>query len=169
MTPSQPHDAFVISRSFDAPRELVWRVYTEREHLARWFGPKGFTLTASDLDFRPGGAFHYALRAPDGHEMWGKWIFLDIVAPERLVVIVAFSDAAGGITRHPMNPDWPRQTRGTTTFSEHAGKTTVTVRWEAWEADATEQRVFDESHDSMRMGWGGTFEQLADYLATLRG
>lgn len=169
MSSAQPHDAFAISRTFDAPRELVWRVYTEREHLARWFGPKGFSMTAAQLDFRPGGVFHYALRAPDGHEMWGKWTFLDIVAPERLVVIVAFSDAHGGITRHPMNPDWPRQTRGTTTFSEHAGKTTVTVRWEAWESDATEQRVFDESHDSMRMGWGGTFEQLAAYLATLRG
>jgi uncharacterized protein YndB with AHSA1/START domain len=133
---AQRHDAtasseFVVTRTFDAPRELVWRVWTQREHLMRWFGPKGCTMPAATLDMRPGGTFHYAMRSADGSTMWGKWTFREIVAPEKLVVVVSFSDAEGGITRHPMSPTWPLETLGTTTFAEHDGKTTITVRWSA--------------------------------------
>jgi uncharacterized protein YndB with AHSA1/START domain len=161
-------DSFVISRTFDAPRSLVWEVYTDRDHLMQWFGPKGFPMTHADLDFRIGGVFHYCLRMPDGHEMWGKWTFREIVEPEKLSVIVAFSDAAGGITRHPMNPDWPRETLGVTTFDEHDDKTTVTVNWTVFNGTDAERELFAQSHDSMRMGWGGTFEQLEGYLAKMR-
>jgi len=59
----------VITRVFDAPRELVWKAWTERERLMQWFGPKGFTMSTAKLDFRPGGVFHYCLRSPDGHDM----------------------------------------------------------------------------------------------------
>jgi uncharacterized protein YndB with AHSA1/START domain len=161
---SPSRDEFVISRTFDAPRELVWKAHTEREHLMRWFGPKGFTMSVATLDLRPGGVFHYCMRSPDGQEMWGKWTFREIVAPEKLVVVVSFSDAAGGITRHPMSPTWPLETLGTTTFAEHDDKTTLSVRWSALNATEIERKTFAESHDNMRMGWGGTFDQLADYL-----
>lgn len=156
---------FVITRDFDAPREMVWRAWTEREQLMQWFRPKGSTIPHATLDLRPGGTFHYALRSPDGHEMWGKWTFREIVAPERLVVVTSFSDAQGGITRHPMGPNWPLETLSTTTFEEHDGKTTITLRWTPWNATASERQTFAETHDSMRKGWGGTFEQLAAYLA----
>ena len=108
--------AFVISRMFDAPRDLVWKAYTEADRLKKWWGPKGFTMLQCEIDLRPGGIFHYGMRAPDGSVMWGKWIFREIVVPKRLVVIVAFSDEAGGVTRHPFAPDWPLETLGTTTF-----------------------------------------------------
>ena len=87
---------FVISRTFDAPRELVWKAFTEREHLMQWFGPKGFKMLAGTVDLRPGGTFHYGMQAPDGKTMWGKWIFREIVPPERLVTVVSFSDEQGG-------------------------------------------------------------------------
>src|SRR5262249_52172295 len=100
---------FVITRRFNAPRRLVWDAFTKVEHLRNWWGPKGFSVVKASLDLKPGGVFHYGLRAPNGAEMWGKWVFREIVAPERLVIVASFSDAAGGLTRHPMAPDWPLQ------------------------------------------------------------
>jgi uncharacterized protein YndB with AHSA1/START domain len=162
---AEKNKPFVISRTVNAPRELVWKAYTEPEHLKRWFGPKGFTMPTCSMDLRPGGVFHYCMRSPDGHEMWGKWIFLEIVRPEKLVNTVSFSDAQGGVTRHPMAPTWPLETRGTATFTELDGKTTITLEWVAVNATEIEQKTFDESHASMTMGWSGTFEQLEAFLA----
>ncbi|HWA09585.1 MAG TPA: SRPBCC family protein [Opitutaceae bacterium] len=156
---------FVLTRTFDAPRELVWAAWTDPEHLKRWFGPKGFTLSTCVMELRPGGVFHYGMKSPDGHEMWGKWTFVEIVKPEKLVVIVAFSDAKRGVTRHPLATSWPLETLSTTTFTEHEGKTTLTLHWSAYNATEAERRTFDSSHESMTQGWGGTMEQLEAYLA----
>ena len=158
---------FLITRVFDAPRELVWRVWTEVEHLQRWFGPKGFTLPACSLDLRPGGVFHYGMKSPDGHEMWGKWIFREIVPPERLVVVASFSDAQGGVTRHPLNARWPLETLSTMTLTERDGKTTLTLRWAPHNAGDDERQVFGSNHASMVHGWTGTFEKLDAYLAQI--
>lgn len=155
---------FVISRIFDAPREKVWRAWTDREELMKWFGPKGSSIPHAKLDLRPGGVFHYAMRTQDGHTMWGKWIFREIVAPEKLVLISSFSDAQGGITRHPMSANWPLETLSTTTFEEQDGKTKLTIRWAPWNATDTEHKTFADAHNGMQQGWGGTFEQLAAYL-----
>jgi uncharacterized protein YndB with AHSA1/START domain len=67
-----PIAPFITSRTFDAPRELVWKAWTERERLMQWFGPKGFTISTAKLDFRPGGVFLYSMRTPDGKDMWGQ-------------------------------------------------------------------------------------------------
>ena len=96
---------FVISRVFDAPRDLVWRCFTEPEHMKQWWGPKGFTVLASKMDLRVGGTYHYGMKAPDGGTMWGKFVYREIVPQERLVFINSFSDEKGGITRHPGNAD----------------------------------------------------------------
>lgn len=151
---------FVLTRTFDAPRELVWKAWTDAEHLKRWFGPKGFTMPQCSLDLHVGGIFHYGLKSPDGHEMWGKWTFLEIVPPEKLVVIASFSDAKCGVTRHPMSDAWPLETLSTTMFAEHGGKTTLTLRWAAHNATEAERAMFDASHESMKQGWGETMEQL---------
>lgn len=158
---------FIISRTFAAPRDLVWRAWTDAEELKKWFGPQGCTLPHAHLDLRPGGIFHYAMRLPDGKEMWGKWLFREIVAPQKLVMISSFSDARGGITRHPLSDTWPLETLSTTTFDEQRGGTTVTVRWSPFDAAEQEIVTFDGAQESMRTGWGGTFEQLGNYLATL--
>ncbi|MEO6596291.1 MAG: SRPBCC family protein [Planctomycetota bacterium] len=161
---------FVMRRVVSAPRDLVFRVWTEREHLAKWFGPKGCTIPTCDLDLRPGGLFHYCMRFPDAPDMWGKWVFREIVPPERLVFVVSFSDAAKGTCRAPFDGDWPLEMLSTVTFDEHAGKgkgTVITLRWSAHQATAAEQRTFDEGHASMQQGWTGTFDQLAEYLAQL--
>jgi uncharacterized protein YndB with AHSA1/START domain len=155
---------FVTSRTFDAPRERVWKAWTEREQLMQWFGPKGFTMSAAKLDFRPGGSFHYCLRSADGKEMWGKFVYREIVAPERIVMVNSFSDKEGNLTRHPMSPTWPSEMLTTTTLTEEKGKTTVTIRWVPLHPTAEERKTFDTSHDGMRQGWSGSFDQLTEYL-----
>jgi len=156
---------FVISRVCDAPRETVWKAWTERDRLMEWFGPKGFKMTTANLDLRPGGIFHYCMRSPDGHEMWGKFVYREIVAPERIVLVNSFSDAAGGLARHPMSPAWPLEMLSTTTFTERAGKTTMTLRWSPLNATEEERKTFEAAHKGMVQGWTGTLDQLGEYLA----
>jgi uncharacterized protein YndB with AHSA1/START domain len=157
---------FVIARLLDAPRDKVWRAWTEVEHLRQWWGPKGFAVTHCTVDLRPGGLMHYCLRMPDGNEMWGKFVYREIVKPERLVWINSFSDKNGGTTVHPMSADWPREMLTKVTFEEQGRKTKVTVQWVPVDAStAIERKTFDEGRDSMQQGWTGTFEQLESYLS----
>jgi len=159
---------FIISRTFDAPRDLVWEAFTDPEHMKQWWGPKGFTVIASKMDLRPGGTYHYGMTAPDGSPMWGKFVYREITAPERLVFINSFSDEAGGVTRHPGAADWPLLMLSTFTFEElPGGKTKFTVQWTAYQAAEAELAVFnsDKSRASMTNGWTGTMDQLESYLA----
>ena len=159
--------AFTITRTFDAPREVVFKAWTETGHLTRWFGPVGFTTTARHNDVRPGGVFHYHMRAADGHEMWGKWVYREVTPPERLVFVQSFSDPAGGTARAPfpgIGPTWPLEVLSTVTFAEHGGRTTLTMRGVPINATAEERQTFLGMHGSMRQGWTGTLDQLAAYL-----
>ena len=160
---------FSISRELAAPRELVFKAWTERDRMAEWFGPKGVTMVTSSLDLRPGGIYHYCMRTPDGSEMWGKWVFREIVPPERLVFVSSFSDPEENVTRHPMAPDWPLEMITNVTFTENAGRTTVTVRWAPIKASQIEIDTFNAAHASMNGGWTGTFQQLEAYLAREQG
>jgi uncharacterized protein YndB with AHSA1/START domain len=160
---------FVVSRVFDAPRELVWECFTDPEHMKEWWGPKGFAVVAAKMDRRPGGTYHYGMRTPNGQVMWGKFVYREIDAPSRMVWVNSFSDEAGGTTRHPMSATWPLEMLTIVTFDEIAGgKTRLTIRWSPLNATAEEQQTFDAGHDSMRGGWGGTLDQLAAYLVTVK-
>ena len=156
---------FIISRVFKAPRSLVFKVWTQQDHLIKWFGPKGFEMKVGTLDLKPGGRFHYCLKTPQGQEMWGKWYFRDVVQDRRLTFISTFSDAAGGLTRHPFAPEWPRELLTVSTFEDHPEGTLLTINWTTVNATDAEQKTFDAGHDSMRGGWGGTFSVLEEYLA----
>lgn len=155
--------AFVISRLVDAPREKVWQCWTEPRRLADWFGPKGFETVAANLDFRPGGTYHYCMRG-NGVEIWGKWTFKEIEAPARLLFIDAFSDKDGGLGRHPMAPTWPAQMTTTVLLSDFGPKTLITILWAPYEANEAERQTFAEGMASMQQGWSGTFERLDTYL-----
>ena len=164
-TANETSPDFVISRVFDAPRDWVWKAWTERDQLVQWFGPAGVKMVSATLDFRPGGVFHYCMRTPDGKDMWGKFVYREIVPTERIVLVNSFSDANGGQTRHPFHPTWPLEMLSTTTFAEQGGKTLLTIRWALLNPTEAERNTFDTSHDGMKMGWSGTFDQLAAYLA----
>ena len=105
---------------------------------------------------------------PDGKIWWGKWTFVEIVPREKLVVLAAFSDADKGYSAHPMDPNWPRETKSITTFTEADSKTTIRLEWTAYNATAVQQAAFDGAHTSMTQGWGGTFAALDAYLKTLK-
>jgi uncharacterized protein YndB with AHSA1/START domain len=155
---------FVISRTFDVPREKMWKAWTERDRLVQWFGPKGIKIRTASLDFRPVGTFHYCMEIPDGKQMWGKFVYRESVAPERIVWVNSFSDESGGVTRHPFNASWPLELLSVLTLSEQNGKTTATLEWSPIHATQEERQTFDGGHDSMRGGWTGTFDQLEEYL-----
>ena len=155
---------FVISRVLDAPRDRVWKVFTQVEHMKQWWGPKGFTVTHAKMDLRPGGTYHYALKSPDGATMWGKFVFREIAPPEKLVFMSSFSDEAGGVTRHPMAPTWPLLMLTTFGFEDLGDKTRFTVRWSPYNATEEERQAFETGRPSMTQGWTGTLDQLAAYL-----
>jgi hypothetical protein len=73
---------FVITREFATPRKLVFPAWTWRKRLMQWFGPKSFTMSTAEMDFCPGGSFHHSICSPDGKEMWGKFVYREIIVPE---------------------------------------------------------------------------------------
>lgn len=159
-----PGREFTISREFNAPRELVFNAWTEAERLAEWWGPKGFKIRVAKLDVRPGGVFHYSMTTPGGEDWWGRFVYREVVPPERMVFVSSFSDAEGGVTRAPFNPAFPLEVLSTITFTEHDGRTTITLRGVPLNASEEESKTFDGMVKSMQQGWTGTLDQLADYL-----
>jgi uncharacterized protein YndB with AHSA1/START domain len=150
----------VITRVFDAPRDLVFKAWTDPEHFVRWWGPKGFTVPFCKIDLRPGGVMHFCMRSPEGQDIWNKGVFREVVEPERIVSTDSFSDEEGNLVQpahYGMSPDWPSETLVTVTFAEHDGKTKLTLQQTVLESVA-------ERHGA-RQGWTETLDCLAEYLA----
>ena len=85
----------VITRVFDASRELVWKAYTDPKYVMQWWGPKGFTAPVCQIDFRVGGKFLCCMRSPDGQEFWNGGEYHEIVSQEKIVSSMYFSDSEG--------------------------------------------------------------------------
>lgn len=158
---------FVSTYELNAPRELVFQAWTQAEHLAGWFGPKGMTLKVISLDLRPGGMFHYEIRMPSGDMMYGRFIYGVIAPPERLEYITSFADANGNPVHHPLSPDWPLEIFSVVTFEEIDGKTKMTLSAKAHNASDTEKQAFETGAGSLKQGWAGTIQQLHSYLSNL--
>lgn len=158
---------FVITRTFPAPRDLVFRVMTEAGHLEHWWGPKGLILKVVSLDVRPGGIFHYAMETADGPVMWGRFAYREVVAPEKLVFTSSFADADGNVIRAPFSQSFPMEVWNTWTLTEADGQTTLTLTGGPHDATAEEYAFYESMFTSMQQGFGGTFDQLDAYLATL--
>lgn len=157
------------TRQFGAPRKLVFDTLTTSEHLQRWMTPPGFEPVDGHLDLREGGSFQYGIAIPGCPPLWGRWTFHEIVRPERVVMVVQFSDQSGGLVRNPMSPFWPLHTLSTTTLSKAGkGQTTMAQQWQALDASAVEVQVFEASHAGMEIGWNATLDRLAAYLDELQ-
>jgi uncharacterized protein YndB with AHSA1/START domain len=139
-----------IDRIFDAPRELVFRAWTDPEHIVHWWGPRGFKSTVLALDVRSGGAYRIHMRSPENTDHWSQGIFREVVPPERLVMVGSWADKDG-------NPTTP-QTVATVTFEDRGGKTRLTLH-----------QVFDTetARDAHRGGWNSSMDVLAEYLASV--
>lgn len=169
--------AFITTRILNASRDVVFKAWSEADRLAQWWGPKGFSLEVRKLDFRPDGVFHYALHMPktgnangqpaaEEPAMWGRFVYRDIVPPERIVFTSGFSNEAGSAARAPFSDEFPLEVLNTVTFEEkEPGKTTMTLRGLPFNATAQERQMFEGMFESMTQGFGGTWDQLADYLA----
>jgi uncharacterized protein YndB with AHSA1/START domain len=149
---SEPAErVLVITRIFDAPRELVFKAWTEPERIVQWMGPKGFTSSiAGAMDVRPGGSYRFHMRGPDGVDHWQQGVYREIVPPQRLVCTYAWADAAG-------NPTRP-ETLLTLSFEDLGDKTKFTLH----------QAVFESvtARDAHEGGWSSSLERLGEYLAT---
>jgi len=156
---------FTFSRTFNAPLDKVWNAYSDLDALSKWWGPKGFQWIDGKLDFKPTGVFHYGMRSPTGEETWGKFVYREIVKPERLIFLTSFSDRAGNTVRAPFAEDWPLEVLNVLTFTELHGATTVTMRGTPYNATEAEKQRFEEMKPSMNMGFKGTSDQLERYLA----
>ncbi len=142
----------VMTRTFDAPRELVFKVWTDSGHMAQWWGPKGFTNPVCDLDVRPGGAIRIHMRAPDGVVYPMTGVFQETVAPERLVFVSSALDDQGNSMFDVLN---------TVTFVEQHGKTELTLQARVIKATAQAPQYLK----GMEMGWEQTLDRLQDYVA----
>ena len=148
---AEPSDrALVITRTFDAPRSLVFKVWTAPEHLARWWGPQGFTTLSCAMDVQPGGAWFRRMRSPEGTLHTKRGVYREVVEPERLVFTYADEDAGGRL-----GPE----TVVTVTFEEHGTRTRLTLHQSGFETAA--------ARDGHYGGWASCMERLADYLPTL--
>jgi uncharacterized protein YndB with AHSA1/START domain len=114
----------VLEREFDAPRELVFTMFKDSEHLKQWWGPRGWELPVCNVDFRPGGVWHFCMKCTDqnqgeffGMESWGKGIYKEIIEPEKIVYVDSFSDPEGHT-----NEDMP-STTNTLEFIDLGGRT----------------------------------------------
>ena len=155
----------IITREFNAPRELVFQAWTDPQHLSNWWGPKEMKITSLTLDLRPGGMLLYCMSA-GGMEMWGKFIYHEAAAPERIVFVSSFADKDGNTIRAPFSNKWPLEVYNVLTLTEHDGKTLLTLHGGPVNATADEMKMFEEMHNSMQQGFGGTFDQLDEFLAT---
>jgi uncharacterized protein YndB with AHSA1/START domain len=139
----------VITRLFDATRELVFEAWTDPKHLAQWWGPRDYPAAQVKLDVRPGGAWRHCLRSTEtGNDLWHRGVFREVVAPERLVFTFAWEEEG----------ERGLETLVTVTFADDGGKTRMTLRQTPFQSDG--------ERDGHQGGWNSTFDRLADHLAS---
>src|SRR5260370_34042770 len=143
----------VLTRVFDAPRELVFKAWTDPKRVAQWWGRAGFTHPVCELDVRPGGAILIHMRGPDGTVYPMTGVYQEVVEPERIVFTSAALDAAG-------NPMFELLT--TVTFAEQGGKTKQILRARGIKRTAQATPYLA----GMEAGWTQRLERLAAYVAT---
>ena len=148
-----------ISRIFDAPRELVFKAWTDPEQLLKWYAPTGCKITFPQIDIKPGGSFLSCIHIPDGKECWCKGTYQEVVFPERIVHTMRISDGLGNsisAIEAGMDPEWPEETVLTVTFEDLEGKTRLILHQTVSEALAKRTGAYPS--------WIIMFDRLDDIL-----
>jgi len=149
----------VITRTFDAPRKLVWQAWTEPERLMRWWGPKGFTAPVCRVDLRVGGRYLSCMRSPEGQDFWSTGVYREIVPPERLVCSDSFADEHGTVvpaTHYGMDPDFPLELQISVSLEEEEGTTRMTLTHAGFPPGSMREMC--------EAGWNESFDKLAEIL-----
>ena len=157
---------YVLERTFDAPRALVWRTWTEPELLSRWYGPNVETVIHR-LDVRPGGLWLNEMRMGEKSH-YQRVEYTEVMPPERLVWLHAVSDDDWNVVANPMMPDWPRTLLTTVTFEEVGSQTRMRLTWVPHEASEAEITCFAAALAGMDKGWGAGMLLLEELLAELQ-
>lgn len=154
----------VLERVFDAPRERVWKAFTEAEHLKQWWGPRGWEVPFCTVDFRPGGVWHYCMKCLDenqgdfyGMESWGKGVYHEISEPESFLYTDYFSDAEGNVAEGTPASDIAME------FREEDGGTRVVSR-SRFESEEALKTVLEMG---MEQGIRETWDRLSEYLPSV--
>lgn len=151
----------VIVREFAAPRDLVWKVWTEPEHIEKWWGPRGFSTRVNDIDMREGGKWNYVMIGPDGTEYPVNGVFSEIVPPERIVTTDEFGDKYEEIMP---GVDLPKGLVATAVFEDLGAQTRLTLT-------VSHASVEDrKKHEEMGVvaGWNSSFDKMDEYLEELQ-
>lgn len=159
-------EKFVIARTFEAPRDTLFAMWTDPAHLAQWLPPRGFTMKYLSVDIRPGGHSHYLMTNGE-FTMYGRAHYLEIQPPSRLAYTQQFCDERGAtVTRHPMTPVFPETLLTTVDFAaETPDSTRVTVTWEPHGPVTPEELdVFIKMRAGMSIGWTGSLDKLEETL-----
>ena len=149
---------FVLERQFTAPRILMFQVFTQSEHLKRWWAPQPYTVPVCTIDLRPGGIWHYCMRSPEGQEHWARSVYNEIVPPEKLVYTSTLAD------EHANPIEGLPEHLTTVTFREEAGKTRVTAHVQFTSAAALKVAVDMGMVQGMSMTW----DYLVGYVQELQ-
>jgi uncharacterized protein YndB with AHSA1/START domain len=153
-------NTLTITRTFNVPRDHVFRAWTDPEVLKRWWGPKGFTCPYSMIDLRPGGKYLHCMRGPDGKDYWSTGVYKEITIPDRIVATDSFADENGKIvpaTQYGMSADIPVELGLTVSFEEHDGKTTMTLVHSGMPEG--------EAKELSRSGWNESLDKLDALLS----
>jgi uncharacterized protein YndB with AHSA1/START domain len=160
-------EKFVINRTFAAPPDVVFAMWTDPAHLAQWLPPQGFTMEFLSADIRSGGHTRYLMTNGEV-TLHGRTEYQVIQPPDRLVYTQQFCNEQGAVSRHPMAPNLPETLLTNVEFvAEGLSSTRVIVTSESYGA-ATDEEIaaFAQLRGSMTMGWTGSFDKLEDVLVT---
>jgi len=157
---------YVLERVFDAPRELVWKTWTDPKLLPRWYGPNVETIIHL-LELKPGGRWLVEMKW-SGKSHYQRVEYTEVTPPERLVLLHSSSDADWNIIPSPMMADWPRVLLTTVTFEEDGDRTKMRLTWVPHEASAAEVACFAAAMGGMGKGWDAGMKLLAELLAELQ-
>jgi uncharacterized protein YndB with AHSA1/START domain len=152
-------DEIVITRLFYAPRDLVWRAWTEPGFVMQWWGPKDYTSPFCTIDLRVGGAYLYCMRSPEGKDFWSTGVYRELKKPERIVCTDSFADEKGNVvpaTYYGMSADFPAEMLMTVTFEVQPGMTRLTLRHAGIPKG--------EMRDLTRAGWNESLDKLEGVL-----
>jgi len=158
----------ILTREYNAPRQLVFEAWTKPEHLKNWQFPfKGFTCEFAQADIKPGGTSLHKMTAPNGFQMWLLTKYEEITPPVSLVFRQYNSNEAGEVLPNPQMPNWPNEMRTTIELEEVEGKTKLKLIWQPINPTKEEAEAFEASRPDHDKGWGGGLEQLDAYLGSM--
>ena len=157
---------FILDRLFDAPREMVWRAWTDPELLSHWYGPRVETIIHK-FDLKPGGVWLNELKFGDNSDL-SRAVFQEVVPEEKLVWQQSSTDSDWNIISNPMMADWPRVMLTIVTFEDSGSKTKVRLTWIPFEATDAEIACFAGAVANMGKGWEGGFAIMDEMFAEMQ-